>query len=412
MRSSGASQRRSPISIDGAIPNETRTPDSAAEVAEVLAEAAANQRKVAPVGGGTALAMGNPPAAIDIALSTERLSTVLDYEPTDLVLSVGAGARFGDVQAILAERGQRLPLDPPDGADATIGGLIATGRWGPLRHSSGTLRDLLIGMSVAHPSGTISKSGGMVVKNVTGYDMPRLFHGSLGTLGVIVSANFKVFPRPRAESTVLASFQDARSAFGMASAIHSNSEAVAALEVTRAASAWRLAAKVEGREESVRLIAQRVAARANTDVETLEDDASAQFWFDHSNAQSLRGAESQVVLRCGVRPRETGILASGLAAAFAELSLTLGSLTASPGIGTVTARFEPATGFDATSLAEVHAVALGLAENAVILAAPPDWKRGIDVWGRIPEGFSVMEALRDQFDPNRTVNPGRFAGFL
>ena len=146
-------------------------------------------------------------------LSTEHLAGIIDYEPTDLVLSVGAGARFGDVQAVLAEHGQRLPLDPPGAADATIGGLIATGRWGPLRYSAGTLRDLLIGISVAHPSGTVSKAGGMVVKNVSGYDMPRLYLGSLGTLGVVVSANFKVLPRPRAEATVIVVYDEPQDCF-------------------------------------------------------------------------------------------------------------------------------------------------------------------------------------------------------
>ncbi len=186
-----------PRAIDGVTVGETVVPQSAEEIAAILADASQLEKAVIPVGGGTSLALGNPPRAADFALSTRALSGVIDYEPTDLVLSVGAGARFGDVQAVLGEHGQRLPLDPAGGDDATIGGLIATARWGPLRHSAGTLRDLLIGISVAHPSGTVTKAGGMVVKNVTGYDMPRLYHGSLGTLGVITSANFKVLPRPR-----------------------------------------------------------------------------------------------------------------------------------------------------------------------------------------------------------------------
>ena len=168
---------------------------------------------------------------------------------------MGAGARFGDVQAVLAEHGQRLPLDPPGGADATIGGLIATGRWGPLRYSAGTLRDLLIGISVAHPSGTVSKAGGMVVKNVSGYDMPRLYLGSLGTLGVVVSANFKVLPRPRAEATVIAAYDEPAPAFSAASALRNSREPIAALEVAFFDGAWRLAARIEGRDETVAAVA-------------------------------------------------------------------------------------------------------------------------------------------------------------
>src|SRR5215210_7505823 len=124
-----------------------------------------------------------------------------------------------------------MPLDPHGGTDATIGGLIATGRWGPLRYSAGTLRDLLIGISVAHPSGTVSKAGGMVVKNVSGYDMPRLYLGSLGTLGVIVSANFKVLPRPRSEATVITAYDEPAKAFSAAQGLRHGQDPIAALEV-------------------------------------------------------------------------------------------------------------------------------------------------------------------------------------
>ena len=218
------------VSIDGVAVSEVLVPGDAQETAEALAEAATSGRAVSPVGGGTALNLGNPPERVDCVLATERLAGIIDYEPTDLVMSVGAGARFGDVQAVLAEHGQRLPLDPPGGADATIGGLIATARWGPLRYSAGTLRDLLIGISVAHSSGTVSKAGGMVVKNVSGYDMPRLYLGSLGTLGVVVSANFKVLPRPRVEATVVATYDEPTKAFAMATALRDGREPVAALE--------------------------------------------------------------------------------------------------------------------------------------------------------------------------------------
>ena len=200
---------QTPLTIDGLSAAETRS-GTAEEAAELLAGAAKRGQAVAPVGSGTALSLGNPPERLDLILSTERLRGIIDYEPTDLVLSVGAGAKLGDVQAVLGEHGQRLPIDPPGGGEATIGGLVATGRWGPLRHNAGTLRDLLIGISVAHPSGTVTRAGGMVVKNVSGYDLPRLYHGSLGTLGVIVSANFKVLPRPRAEATLVGLLRGAR----------------------------------------------------------------------------------------------------------------------------------------------------------------------------------------------------------
>lgn len=400
------------VAVDGVYAAEAVAPADAQEAAGLLADAAARGRAVAPVGGGTALSLGNAPERLDIVLSTERLGGIIDYEPTDLVVSVGAGARLGDVQAVLGEHGQRLPIDPPGGAEATIGGLIATGRWGPLRQSAGTLRDLLIGISVAHPSGTVTRAGGMVVKNVSGYDLPRLYHGSLGTLGVIVSANFKVLPRPRAETTLVASFAEPAAAFAEAARIRSVAEPVAALEVARIDGAWLLAARIEGRGQSVAAISNRLESSLGRDTTRLEGIDSADWWPAYVSRQAFAASTHAVLVRCGVRPRETATLALGMIGAMENLSFRIPELWASPGLGTVMARLEFGEGAAPERLAEAQSILMALAEATTILVAPPEMKRGIDVWGRLPEGFEVMRALRAEFDPERTVNPGRFAGFL
>jgi glycolate oxidase FAD binding subunit len=400
------------VSIDGVVASDVVVPGDAQETAAVLAEAAARGRAVAPVGGGTALNLGNPPERLDLLLSTERLAGIIDYEPTDLVLSVGAGARFGDVQAVLAEHGQRLPLDPPGGADATIGGLIATGRWGPLRYGAGTLRDLLIGIAVAHPSGTVSKAGGMVVKNVSGYDMPRLYLGSLGTLGVVVSANFKVLPRPRAEATVIAAYDEPTPAFAAASELRNSREPIAALEVAFLEGMWRLATRIEGRDETVTAVAGRIGAMAAGDVTRIDGPESAHWWAAYVARQQIAADEHAVLARCGVRPKQTAVLATSMLAGLNGVGIATPYLAVSPGLGTVVARLDLGPEGSPGSLADAQGILLGLAETATILASPPTWKHGIDVWGRLPAGFDVMRTLREQFDPERTINPGRFAGFL
>jgi glycolate oxidase FAD binding subunit len=400
------------LSVDGQTASGVVTPGSAQETAEVLAEAATRGQAVAPVGGGTALNLGNPPERLDLILSTERLAGIIDYEPTDLVMSVGAGARWGDVQAVLGEHGQRLPLDPPGGGDATVGGLIATGRWGPLRTSAGTLRDLLIGITVAHPSGTVSRAGGMVVKNVSGYDMPRLYHGSLGTLGVIVSANFKVLPRPRTEAMIVASFAEAAAAFAAVSTLRAGGEPLAALEVFRRNGNWAVAVRIEGREQTVEAVAARVASTVRGDIMRHEGAESAGWWADYVAAQEFAWSGNGVLVRCGGRPKETAILAQGVQAAMETIGIGVPYLAASPAIGTVVARLALGDEGSAERLADVQAMLLNLATTATILAAPAPWKRDIDVWGRLPDGFEVMQSVRQQFDPERTINPGRFAGFL
>jgi glycolate oxidase FAD binding subunit len=412
MLSETGSVKNRVLLVDGVVAPDVVVPGDAQETAAALAEAAALGRAVTPVGGGTALNLGNPPERVDRVLSTERLAGIIDYEPTDLVLSVGAGARFGDVQAVLAEHGQRLPLDPPGGADATIGGLIATSRWGPLRYSAGTLRDLLIGIAVAHPSGTVSKAGGMVVKNVSGYDMPRLYLGSLGTLGVVVSANFKVLPRPRAEATVIATYGEPAKAFSTASALRNGREPIAALEVALLDAAWHLAARIEGRDETVAAVAGRISAIAGGDVNRVGGLESANWWASYVAKQQIAHDENAVLVRCGARPKETAVLATEMAAALSEYGVTTPYLAASPGLGAVVARLDFGNRGSAAFLADLQGVLLDIADTVTILAAPPSWKHGIDVWGRLPEGFDVMRSLREQFDPKRTINPGRFAGFL
>jgi glycolate oxidase FAD binding subunit len=412
MLSETGSVKNRVLLVDGVVAPDVVVPGDAQETAAALAEAAALGRAVTPVGGGTALNLGNPPERVDRVLSTKRLAGIIDYEPTDLVLSVGAGARFGDVQAVLAEHGQRLPLDPPGGADATIGGLIATSRWGPLRYSAGTLRDLLIGIAVAHPSGTVSKAGGMVVKNVSGYDMPRLYLGSLGTLGVVVSANFKVLPRPRAEATVIATYGEPAKAFSTASALRNGREPIAALEVAFLDAAWHLAARIEGRDETVAAVAGRISAIAGGDVNRVGGLESANWWASYVAKQQIAHDENAVLVRCGARPKETAVLATDMAAALSEYGVTTPHLAASPGLGAVVARLDFGNRGSAAFLADLQGVLLDIADTVTILAAPPSWKHGIDVWGRLPEGFDVMRSLREQFDPKRTINPGRFAGFL
>ncbi|MFT4038074.1 MAG: FAD-binding protein [Thermomicrobiales bacterium] len=399
-----------PQSVDGVAVGRFIAPDSAQAIAAQLAEAANLGQTVIPVGGGTALGLGNAPRSADIALSTRALSAIIDYEPTDLVLSVGAGARFGDVQAALGEHGQRLPLDPAGGDDATIGGLIATARWGPLRHSAGTLRDLLIGITVAHPGGTVSKAGGMVVKNVTGYDMPRLYHGSLGTLGVITSANFKVLPRPRAEATVLATAPTVSEAFSIAALMRDSGDPTAALEVSTDGDAWRVATRIEGRERTVGAIAQRLALLGG-ETTTLAEDDSAAWWQDHVASFDPAAHPDAVTLRLGIRPRATRAMIEGLLPVLAAAGATVSGVSASPGVGSALVRLD--LGNDgARILPEVQRVALDLAESAVILNAPSAWKQGLDVWGAPPAGIEVMTEIREQFDPQRVINPGRFAGFL
>src|SRR5258707_2938322 len=167
------------------------------ELAEILRLSSEAGLAVIPRGGGTKLGWGNPPARADLILSTARLTEIIEHAWADLTVSVEAGCTIQRLQETLAQHGQRLALDPLWPEKATVGGVLSTNDSGALRLRFGALRDLIIGATIALADGTLASSGGKVVKNVAGYDLPKLVTGALGTLGVIVRAVFRLLPLPR-----------------------------------------------------------------------------------------------------------------------------------------------------------------------------------------------------------------------
>ncbi|HEY3283369.1 MAG TPA: FAD-binding oxidoreductase [Armatimonadota bacterium] len=180
--------------VGGRVPSAVALPRNPEEVVRALQVASSQGLAVTPWGGGTAAADGPPPNRLDLALSLERMSRVVDHQPGDMTVTVQAGVTLGHLQAALAAAGQRLPLDPPFAGSATLGGIAAANAWGPLRHAFGRPRDLVLGMTVVTAEGEVVRAGGRVVKNVAGYDLNKLFIGSLGTLGVITEVTLKVWP--------------------------------------------------------------------------------------------------------------------------------------------------------------------------------------------------------------------------
>jgi glycolate oxidase FAD binding subunit len=191
------------IAVGGRVPQYIVDPPTAESVAAVLKFAADRDLAVIPRGNGTKLPLGSPPRRYDLALSLKELNHVWHYEPADLTTSVEAGMKLGDFQDFLGGEGLWLPLDPLGGARASIGGILATNSAGPLRLRFGSPRDMVLGIKVATTEGKLVKSGGRVVKNVAGYDLCKLLVGSYGTLGVIVEASFKLFPRLARRATLV-----------------------------------------------------------------------------------------------------------------------------------------------------------------------------------------------------------------
>ena len=365
-------------------------PDDAQEVADILAEAAARGQAVAPVGGGTALGLGNLPERLDLVLSTERLRGIIDYEPTDLVLSVGAGARLrrrpggpGRARPAPAARSPGRRRGDDRRADRHRAG-------GPLPLRRRHLRDLLIGIAVAHPErhGHQGRRHGRQerLRLRPAPPLPRLARHARRRSSPPTS---RCCPRPGPKRRLLATFRHRppmRSRPRSRCAASANR--LAALEVARLRRSWRLAARIEGREATVATIADARRDEPWRRMRLVSTAPRAQPGGQPtSHAASSRDAERrESLVRCGVRPRDTAIARRRHLTALAEhRRRQCRTSPPHPGLapswrGSISA----ATGSPDALWPRLQAVLLGLADTATILAAPPDWKRGIDVWGRLP----------------------------
>ncbi len=383
-----------------------RDPSTPQELAEILREAAEDNRAVVPVGGGGALAVGNLTSDAALAVSTRAISQVIDYQPTDMTLAVQAGVSLADVRSVLGEHGQMLPIEAPLPGTASIGGLLATALTGPRRYGGGTLRDVIIGISVAYPDGTLGKAGGLVVKNVSGFDMMRIHYGALGTLGVITSANFKVLPIPRSEFTVKHPITDLADLADLLPRLRPPSVRPVSLVVCREENQWLLAARFEGRTSGLAAVESVVAGFLDLS-DQLSDAASSDYWQRFMDARALTDTTE---VRLQIRTLPTDIVSTtGLAVEIAEhAGLRMSRVEIEPGIGLATMSWPHR---DVASALAIGGIREQLVRATVtVLAAPDDVKRSIEVWGDVPETIDLMRRLKQEFDPSRVLNPGRFAG--
>jgi glycolate oxidase FAD binding subunit len=387
------------IAIDGLTPARTASPETAKELADALHAADAAGQKVAPVGGGTQLDLGMPPSRVDVLLETTRLNRIVEYEPADLTITVEAGIRFAELQRILGEQGQFLALDPPLEDGATIGGAIATNASGPLRFAYGSARDLVIGTRVANPDGTVTHAGGRVVKNVAGYDLNKLYIGSLGTLAVLVELSFKLAPIPPATATLRGDFPDSMSSQATINAVVRSPLSPLAIELVGSRQVvFRVGGYPQAVERQVRdltaLVEQHGGHAGEADWEELQ----------HSRVQSRR---RNVVVKAAAPLSTSTNVVEVLERRLAPLNPTA---WAHAGNGVAYAACDAPD--DAQSLAAARRDVLTLGDNAslVIQRCPTPLKAQIDVWGEPAPSLGLMRAIKSRLDPNSTLNPGRYLG--
>jgi len=429
----------SPYVVEGRTPDAAVFPGSVEEVSAVIALVSELGLPVIPWGGGTAASVGPPSARAGLVLGLRRLNRLVEHEPGDLTVTVEAGTTVGELQAALRGRGQWLSLDPADAERATIGGVLATNASGPRRHLYGTARDLLIGVTVVTAEGAIVKGGGKVVKNVAGYDLPKLFVGSYGTLAVIVEATFKLRPRPDDERLMCVGFDRLKDGGAAVRALMASDLIPSAVELLDGTAAFGgggtggalglgptlagaapapptpgavLVVGFDGLGEQVewqcaeltRLTAQLGGHHPRA--------LASEVWPRLALGARAAFPVATAVMAFGVLPTQVAeLMEQGASAARAR---GLGTAWAAhAGVGAVSAAL--ATGHEpsepapiAAILAEWREIARAGGGHATLEWAPLAVKSQVPVWDDPGAAGRIMQRIKAELDPKNVLNPGRF----
>jgi len=428
--------------VDGMRPAAAVFAKSAQEISDLLKYATAEKLAVIPCGSRTKLGSGMPPARYDIALDVSRMNRVLAFDPCDLTLGVEPGIRFSALATALAAEKQFLPLNPPFFQRATVGGILAADSASPLRHLYGGPRDFVLGLEFVTGDGAMAKSGGRVVKNVSGYDLHKLLIGSLGTLAVITRANFKTFPMPPEQAVFVVAFENAAAALEFCRALGRSPlgalqvdvispdatqifAAKADVDIALPERRWCVVVSAAGNARVVErhrreLPAMATSAKA-TGVVALGDTqqsmkvAAALLGRVREFPALMQAADSAVtIFRIAALPSTIPAIAqrlSGLAAEHATRAaivlrphgLIYFAILPSARDAVVFGKMTKIAGAVLQAMEELRA-------KTRIEFAPTELKRAVNVWGAARADFDLMRRVKKVFDAENVLSPGRFTG--
>lgn len=424
---------RSPYVVEGRTPELVVFPGCPEEIAQILVLASEERVSVVPWGGGTKMTLGSPPRDVGLVLGTKRLNRLLEHEPGDMTATVQAGMTLDALQEALGQRGQWLSLDPPQGALATLGGVLAANASGPRRHLYGTARDLVIGVKVVGADGNIIRSGGKVVKNVAGYDLVKLYIGSLGTLGIISEVSVRLRSLPEDDRTFLAGFPTIDQAMAAIRSIMASDLIPHSLEMVDAVASRRLLDGAGFTDDQCTLLVGFDGLREQVswqleEVARLCEKEGQQF-------SRVLGGEERDRVWGRVRNAARGTFPEPLAAAKIGLLSThlgefikkgegiarghglLGAFTAHAGVGILTLVLAPSGGLEESVtkvtllvLQELRELARGLGGHMALEWAPLGIKEQVSVWDPPGPAFRIMQSIKSKLDPEGILNPGRFFG--
>ena len=426
--------------INGVVPAVSVSPSSAEEVAAVLALANSRGLVVAPAGGFTQQDIGGVPERVDILLRTHRINGIQTYDPGDLTISINAGTPFAQAQAALGEHRQWLPYDAANLDKATVGGCVATGAAGPLKHAFGGLRDFCIGVHFVTAEGKVAKGGGLVVKNVAGYDLMKLMNGSFGTLGVITRANFKVFPKPRQTRTFICNFGSQAEAIEFRRHISQSPLQPICLEiispraaeylcdpqpakdpdhyapsqpVAKPGNTWQIVLRAAGSDNVLARYARDLGSAVSRTLDSggKEED---QFWgwVRHFEYSVLQRHQNAMVMYTHMPIQGVGPAIQAMEKAAPDYNF-IPAVAGRAATGNLVLAFMPLSVDPPSAMQYANCVSafrgmLPPGASAEVAHCPKEAKPHFDVWGTTPTDLSLMKALKKAIDPNNILNRGRF----
>ena len=393
--------------VEGIEPDFVVEPGSVEETSDVMRLAAREGLAVAPRGSGTKMHIGDPPRRLDMIVGTARMNGVLEHTPGDQIVRLEAGIKLEDLQEHISDSDQMLAIDPPE-SGATIGGIVAANSSGPRRYRYGTIRDLIIGITVVLYDGTVAKAGGKVVKNVAGYDLSKLFTGSLGTLGVIATANFRLHPRPQAASTVAVEVAGPQQAQTAAQAVvHSQVEATA-IELHYGGDEKLLTVLLES-------IPGGIDAKTETasfllkqfgEVRTLSDEEAG-----HLGPLTTPEVTDEAVLKIGAPPVDLAAVLESVLGAAERKGLAHPRITGHAGTGVTLVGISGENEAGAAGFVEeMREIWVRRGGNVTLQRAPLTLKQRVSTWDNGADYLGLVRRVKEKFDPRGGMNPGRFLG--
>jgi glycolate oxidase FAD binding subunit len=432
--------------VDGQVPRAVLFPSSRKEVERIVALALEQGLSILPWGGGTDIGLGAPPRRLDLVVCLTRMDRIVDQDHENMTVTAEAGVCFTAIQKDLGYVGAGffLPLDPPRADKTTLGGAIAVNSSGPRRLRYGTLRDLILGIEVIIPEqeaeGLKSVAGGKTVKNVSGYDMSKLYIGSLGTLAIIVEATCRILPVPEDQATVVLGFHSSEKPWSLTQMLLESQLLPSCIEVYNPMTASMLSAMgnspaetkmgawaavgfdgiLEAVERQIADIEELARSQGAEQIEILRGSEEAAFWqgLGRLALEVCTKGNRSIGLKVSVPLSFTHVMSAAIDEHMAHENVPCFQLSHA-GSGIVYAHLDLDedlyTRKEEALIEMLHDVrnqAEGMDGSLIVMHAPPVFKGKCDVWGDVTSVLPLMQQLKRAFDPKAILNPGRYLGGL